>query len=283
MYASVNGFEFPLYSASLSIEDRGTVFADSVYEVIAVIHGIIIDLDPHMERLIYSSYNLRIDLPMPIEALKLRIKDHIQKQKFRNGLSNYYIYLQLSRGSMTRSHHWGNKKLKPNWFIWSQPIKLPNEPRMIQVMSTEDTRWHHVHIKSTNLLPNCMAKQEAFDNNFDDSWFYDNNGNYLEASSANIWIIKNNTILTPPLSNRILAGIVRKVIKNYCINNKMKIIEKHFTLSDIKLADEAFQTNTTNIVASVIKIDKNIIGTGRTGPITQKLFNSIKTEYLTVN
>ena len=137
------------------------------------------------------------------------------------------------------------------------------------VKITEDLRWKRVDIKTLNLLPPVLAKQEAIESGCDEAWMTDANGYITEGSSSNAWILIKNKLITTPTSSSILKGITRTTLIRSLKNKNIQLIEKRFNKKDIKKSSEAFITSATQFVMPVIKIDNDKIGNGRVGKFAQ--------------
>ena len=187
--------------AKIHIEDRGLQFADSVYEVIAVVNKNLLDLRFHIKRLKYSLNELDIQYKFTEKNLLKIFKKLVDHNSIKNGI----IYLQITRGVQKREHAF-KKKLKPTVIIYTRKKKfnLPNKNfKGVSVITHEDYRWSRRDIKTTNLLPNILAENEAHKKKAYTAILIKNN-KITEAAHANIWIVKNNIILTHPSNTEIL-------------------------------------------------------------------------------
>lgn len=270
-FAYVNGRYVPFNAATISIDDRGLQFGDSIYEVWALKNGKLLDHKGHLERMRRSLNELHIDFPITDKALSCIIDRLIALNRTKNGL----VYLQITRGTAVRDHPFP-KQSDANLIITLRPknyAQLDARAALgIKVRTSPDTRWGRVDIKTTNLLPNVLAKQSAIENGFDDAWLFDENGFITEGSAQNAWILtKDNVLQTRNLGNDILAGITRAKVMELAKLNNLKIVEKPFSIEEAKLAREAFVTSATSFVTSVIQIDEAIIGNGAGGIIATKL------------
>lgn len=270
-YAYVNG-EFARFGqATVHIEDRGLQFADSVYEVWAVKNGVLLDNIGHLERLKRSLNLLRIAAPLPLHALKPIIGNLLRLNRVKDGL----VYLQITRGVAPRDHPFPKNAL-PSIIITVRPknyAQLESKAQKgIQIVTKKDLRWKRVDIKTTNLLPNLLAKQEAIDEGADDVWFYDENGNITEGSAQNAWIVnKAGNLQTRGLGDDILGGITRSRIMALAKDLEIKIEERPFSIEEAKEAREAFVTSATSFVTAVVAIDGKSIGNGNVGSIATLL------------
>jgi len=125
-----------------------------------------------------------------------------------------------------------------------------------------------------NYLNSILATQDAKKRKFDEAILLDKNGKVSEAPGENIFIVKNNTLITPPLSSSALNGITRKSILDFSKSLKIKSKIKEIKKDELKKADEVFLTGTAAEITPVIKIESKKIGDGRVGKITTQLMNT---------
>ena len=255
-------------NAKISVEDRGFLFGDSIYELISVFNKKIVNIDQHLNRL-KSSLN------------KVKIKYNFNKKKIRkiinkliklNNVINGYIYIQITRGVAERKHEFP-KQYKPTTIIFTKNLNIDKKiyKKGVKIITIPDLRWLRRDIKTTSLLPNVLSKQLAVEKNAFESWLIDN-GNITEGSTSNAWIIKSsNTIITHPANTKILKGVTRDTVIKILKKNNFNVIEKPFNLIEAKNAKEAFLTSSTLSVLPVVKIDNYNISNGKPGDITKKI------------
>lgn len=267
--AYVNGRYVPHAHAMVHIEDRGYQFADGVYEVVPVIDGVLIDEEPHLDRLDYSLGELRIAWPVSRPVLKLILRELLA----RNGLTRGIIYFQVTRGVAPRDHKFP-VAAKSALVITTKRLPAPSEKMLqdgVAVSSQPDIRWTRRDIKSLSLLPNILAKQAAFEAKAFEAWLVDAQGIVSEGSSTNAWIVKDGAVITYPKNNDILGGITRLSLLDLAQRTGVKLVERSFTLIEALAADEAFITSSSAFVLPVTSIDGQKIGSGKPGPVTRQL------------
>ena len=269
----LNGKYYKESEAKISIFDRGLLFADSVYEVTAVIDNKLIDFPAHIERLENSLNELEIKNIFSYDLLLKMHKELVNKNKFSN--KEGLIYMQVSRGTIERDFLIKDKDVTPNIFAFTQEKKLTDvnyETNGLEIITRNDLRWQRKDIKTTQLLFATIIKTEAHKLGADDAWLIDGDGFVNEGTSNNAYIIdKNNNIITRNLSNKLLPGITRKTIIEVAKKLKLSIEERPFTVKEALESNEAFISSASTLIAPVTKIDKNNIGKGQMGPITEIL------------
>jgi len=274
--AYVDGRYVPHGRASVHIDDRGYQFADGVYEVIAVSAGKLVDGPRHMERLHRSLKELRINWTMSDRAL-LAILDELVR---RNGVGNGSVYFQISRGVARRDHAFPAK---------ADPVLVATAKRMdfaqvakrqaagIAVITMPDIRWDRCDIKSISLLPNILAKQAAREQGAYEAILVDERGFVTEGSSANAWIVdQDGNLVTRNVSNEILNGITRLAILDRAGERQIRIVERAFTVEELRNAKEAFITSTTSFLMPIVSVDGAKLGEGKPGPLSLTLIDAYR-------
>ncbi|MGM3176092.1 D-amino-acid transaminase [Dickeya lacustris] len=266
----VNGCYMPEAQASVSVFDRGFLFADAVYEVTAVINGRLAEFDGHMARLARSCTEL--NLPLPVSTAELRAIHLALIEK--NQLEEGGIYLQLSRGNTGDRDFALPTNATPTLVLFTQARSLIDHPHArhgIRAITCPDLRWHRRDIKTVSLLMACMAKAWAHEKNADDAWLVED-GYVTEGSSSNCYIVDaNDHVITRPLSHDILHGITRRALLQLAADHHLTVEERPFTPQEAYCAKEAFISSATTFVWPVIAIDGKAIGNGEPGPVARKL------------
>ncbi|CAH0528766.1 D-amino-acid transaminase [Vibrio hippocampi] len=266
----INGQYMAETDAKVSIFDRGFLFADAVYEVTAVLEGKLIDNAGHIARLTRSCQELGIPMPISAEELTEIQRSLIEKNQLHEG----GVYLQLTRGSEGDRDFSYSEDIKPTLVLFTQARELIHSPvakKGIKVLSMDDIRWRRRDIKTTSLLPACMAKHIAHQAGCDDVWLIEQ-GYVTEGGSSNAYIVTDEgKIITRPLSNDILSGITRASLMLLAKDCGLVIEERAFTIEEAYQATEAFVSSATTFIWPVTHIDDHEIGDGKPGPIAAKL------------
>jgi D-alanine transaminase len=264
----VNGAFLPEEEATISIFDRGFIFGDGIYEVSAVLSGRLVDCEAHLARLERSADEIGIKLAWSRAEL---VAIH-QELIARNALDEGAIYLQVSRGAADRDFPFP-RDVKPTLVLFTQARQFADVPAAktgIKVVSTPDLRWARRDIKSVNLLAPVLAKQFAAENGAQEAWLIED-GVVTEGASSTAWIVKGKTLISRPLSNKVLPGITRKAVLAFLAESGFAFEEREFTLEEALDAEEAFITSATSLVMPVTTIDGHSIHNGAPGPATLRL------------
>ena len=254
--------------AKIHIEDRGLQFSDSVYEVVPFYNKKLIDFSFHVKRLKYSLKELQIKYIVKEDKLKKIFNKIISLNKIRNGI----VYLQITRGVQSRDHNYRNN-LIPNLIIYTinRKLNLPNSNfKGVKAITYKDLRWKRRDIKTVSLLANVLAKKEAVRKKAYEAILIDN-GKITEATASNVWIVKNNKLITHPSNTDILKGITRETVKKLIKKNKLNLKETSFTKKELYNADEVFITSASSFVTPIIKVDSKLVNKGKIGRITLQL------------
>ena len=266
--AYLNGRFVKLKDAKINIEDRGFQFSDSIYEVIAFKNCKFIDLKFHLIRLRNSLKFINIKYKFTNKNMEKKFLRLISMNKINSGL----IYIQITRGVQPRSHAY-TINLKPTIVIYI--IKKNFNDKINKLISKTaitypDLRWKRRDIKSISLLPNVLAAKAAEKKSAYEAILIQD-GHITEATSSNVWIVKNKTLITHPTNSDILKGVTRDKIKILIKKFKLKLLEKKFNKKSLFNADEVFLTSSSSFVTPVIKIDNKLINNGKIGNLTYNL------------
>ena len=265
----VNGQYVPHNDAAIHIDDRGYQFGDGIYEVVYIIDGHLADEGPHLDRLERSLAEVKIPMPMSRSALKMIMARVILLNQVRTGL----VYVQITRGVARRDHKW-TKPLAPALVITAKntvPAVSAN-PTAQKAITVADQRWDRRDIKTIQLLPNCLAKQQAYEQGAYEAVMIDPDGTITEGSSSNVWIVTDgNEIITRPANEKILNGITRRSVKKVAEELQMKVVERPFTKEEMFNAKEVFLTSASSHVTPLAMIDDKTIHDGDIGMVAKRL------------
>jgi len=264
----VNGEYVAEEDAKISIFDRGFLMGDGVYEVTSVIDGKLVDFAGHTVRLARSLRELDMGAPVSDDELLEIHRKLVAVNEVTEGL----VYLQVTRGAADRDFAYP-KDVAPSLVMFTQvknTVASPIAKTGIKVISIPDVRWGRRDIKTVQLLYPAMGKMMAKAANCDDAWMVED-GFVTEGTSNNAYIVKDGKIITRALSNDILHGITRAAVLRFAVEAQMEVVERNFTIDEVKDADEAFITSATMFVQPVVEIDGTQIGTGAPGHVAPRL------------
>jgi D-alanine transaminase len=265
----LNGAFLPYEAARLPVMDRGFLFADGVYEVSAVLDGKLVDNEAHLARLERSLGELGITPPYT-SAEWIGFQTELIR---RNELSEGVVYLQVTRGVAERAFTFA-PDLVPTTVMFTQVMRLIGAPLAetgADVITVPDIRWQRRDIKSTGLLAQVLAKQQAHQAGAAEAFMVED-GFVTEGASSSVFVItKAGVILTRPLSNAILPGITRQAVMRLASEEVLTIEERAFTVAETLEAAEVFYTSASSFVIPVVRIDGAVVADGRPGRFATRL------------
>lgn len=270
----LDGEYLPLEKATVSVEDRGFLFGDGIYEVVRYYGGRPFQLDAHMARLEHSATGARLPLPRAVADLA----GIIQRLLVENNAQDTCFYIQVTRGAARPRTHAFPAQPQPLLLVMPQVLPaLPPDARTqgIRTLTLPDVRWGRCDIKSIMLLPNVMAKTQAREAGaFEAIMIRD--GRVTEGSSTNIFAVRDGALRTHPSGTAILGGITRQMVLRLASDLKLKVLESAFTREEMYAADELFLTSTTAEVLPIARVDERSIGTGEPGQLTLRLYEAFR-------
>ncbi len=270
----IDGDFYPKSEAKISVYDHGLLYGDGIFEGIRAYEGIVFKLDEHLDRLFRSAKAIMMQIPLKKDEVKRAILDTLKRNKLRNA----YIRLLVTRGVGDLGLD-PRKCSKPTIVIIAEPlIQLHSEDKkrdgitaMISWVKRDPVDATSHEIKSLNYLNSILAKIEANVAGVDEAICLDKNGFVCEGVAENIFIVKNGEIATPPTCTGALPGIKRGVVMKLAEKLNYHVNERNITPTELFNADEVFFTGTAAEVIPVREINKRVIGSGKPGPITQRL------------
>ncbi len=268
----VNGAYKRYAEAAIHVEDRGFQFADSIYEVIEVLGGRLVDATRHLARLNRSLRELAISPPMRESALLHIIGEVVRRNRVRDGI----VYMQVTRGAGPREFALPGPDVLPTLVVFARARSRESANQLaemgIAVKTVPDNRWGRRDIKTVMLLPSVLAKDAARQADAREAWFVDASGAITEGASSNAWIVTDKGVLvTRPLGWEILPGVTRATVMDVAKAEGINVEERAFTREEALRAREAFITSATNIAMPVVTLDGKTIGNGQPGPLTRRL------------
>jgi branched-chain amino acid aminotransferase len=275
----LNGQLVEKEKAVVSVFDHGVLYGDGVFEGIRAYNGRVFKLHEHIDRLYNSARAILLQIPMSPKAMEDAVVNTLKANRLRDA----YIRLVVTRGE-------GDLGLdprscgKPTVFIITDKITLyPKEYYEKGLTVVTSTIKRNIpealnpSIKSLNYLNNVLAKIEAGRSNVPEAIMLNREGYVAECTGDNIFVVKENTLLTPPTWAGTLEGITRNVVMEIA-KNKLKLLVKEDLLTPyhVYVGDEVFLTGTAAEVVPVVQVDGRMIGEGKPGKTTLKLIKEFR-------
>ena len=254
-YAYYNG-KFGRYEKiNLPLSDRAIFFGDGVYDAAIGGGGKIFLFDEHCDRLYGNARRLGIQPPVSREELGRILLEVIK----RSGLSEYFIYVQLSRSKARRSH--SATDASTNLLVTVTEWSRPSLSKRLSLITEEDLRYEYCDIKTVNLLPAVIASTKSEESGADEAVFH-RGDTVTECAHSNISILKGGVLITHPESPHILPGITRRHLIDSARSLGIPVSERPFTLDELFSADEVIVSSTTKLVLAAKSIDGHPVGGG---------------------
>jgi D-alanine transaminase len=268
----VNGSFVPRAEARISVEDRGFVFGDGVYEVFRAISGRLFAAKFHNDRLKRSLEGVRISLARGDSPESLA---EIGRQLLRdNGLleGEATLYMQITRGVATRAHNFPPPDVSPTIYISAARFTPYSELAQAgaPAISHPDLRWGRCDLKTLNLLPNVLASQTAKERGAFEAMLI-RDGVVTEGTKTNFFGVVGGSLRTHPSDTHILPGITRAVLRDLARAVGIDFDETPIRADEIPRLSELFLTGTTTDVMPVVRLDDKPVGKGKPGELTRKL------------
>ena len=275
----INGEIYHRSNAKISVFDSGFLLGDGVWEGIRLHNRQLCFLTEHLNRLYDGAEKIKIKIPYSKNVLTQIIYDLIKKNEMN---SDVHIRIIISRGEKITPYQHPSSNVGPISLVIIPEYKIANESvnnNGIELASVNTIRGTEANqdpkINSLSKF-NCIAAcLEGIDKNVDESLMLDIDGYVSTCNSTNFFIVKNNQVITSK-GQYCLNGVTRGNIITMCKEEHIDIIEKNFKLEAANNADEAFATGTFAGVIPITKIDNHIIGNGKKGNMTERLFQLYK-------
>jgi len=274
MKVYINGKFYEKEEAKISVFDHGLLYGDGVFEGIRSYNRRVFKLKEHIDRLYNSAKAIMLEIPISKEEMEKAI---IETLKINN-LSDAYIRVVVTRGVGDLGLD-PRKCSSPSIIIITDKIVLyPQElyEKGLEIV-TVSTRRNiptavNPAIKSLNYLNNIFAKIEAIRAGCEEAIMLNQEGYVAECTGDNVFIVKDNVLITPPVYVGVLPGITRETVMEIA-KTKLKLLvkEEPFTIYHVYTADECFLTGTAAEVIPVVKVDNRIINDGKPGEITKQI------------
>lgn len=276
-YAFFRGEIRPISEAKISVMTSALNYGTGVFEGIRAFWNpeeeelFVFRMADHYARLLRSAKILLIDLPYTVEDLCRITVELLRREGFREDVYIRPIAFKSSEEIGVRLHN-----LESELAIFALPFKhyLPEGGVRAMVSS-----WRRVEdnaiparAKITGAYVNsALAKTEAYLAGFDEAIVLNEDGQVAEGSAENLFLVRDGVLVTPPITANILEGITRDTVITLAKDLGIPVVERPIDRTELYVAEEVFFTGTAAGLAPVVEIDRRKIGTGKPGPIFEKL------------
>ena len=183
------------------------------------------------------------------------------------------IYIQITRGVAMRDHVMP-ANITPTVFVTSNrlnPLSAADRAAGVACVSADDFRWKKAHIKSVSLAGAVLSRQMSADVGAIETVMF-RDGFLSEAAASNVWVVRQGTVLGVPRDNLVLEGIRYGLIEELCREAGIGFELKRISQGEVFAADELLLSSATKEVLAVTRLDDQAIGSGKPGPIYEKLY-----------
>lgn len=231
-------------------------------------------LKEHISRLFNSAHIMTIEIPYSQEELIEATKELLRINDLKHGYIRPLVF--IGAGEMGLYATTNQIRVAIIAWPWGTYLGEDGVKNGIRVKISSYTR---PHVNATlskakavgNYVNSILAKREALDCGYEEALLLDPHGFVVEGTGENIFLVRNETVLTPPLSNSVLEGITRDAVISILKNEGIPLKEELFTRDQVYTADEVFLTGTAAEITPIREVDKRTIGAGKPGPITKNL------------
>lgn len=265
----LNGKFMPLEQAKVPVLDRGFIFGDGVYDVLTVYGGKPFRAEQHLARLARSLAAIGIENPHRTDEWLAICARLVATEPSADQI----VYIQVTRGVAPRAHTFP-AGIAPTVFMMANPLPALSQEireRGAACVTMQDERWLHCDIKSISLLGNVLAAEHAAARGVTETIQF-RDGLLTEASSSNVWIIKDGTLLGPRKNHLVLEGIRFGLFEELCLADGIPFVLRDITRDEVFAADEVILSSTVKEVLSVVSLDGTPVGDGKPGPLSQRLY-----------
>jgi D-alanine transaminase len=250
----LNGEYVPAEAAKVSAFDRGFLFGDGIYEVVPIYRGRLHRWSLHLARLRRSLAAIALNCSNSDVELEQIAQQLLQ----RNALENASLYLQISRGGVVdQRDHFFTAGCTASVFAyvtpWPQALDGPERPAL-SAITVPDLRWQRCDIKSVNLLANVLARQQAREAGADEA-ILTRDGEALEGSSSNLYVVRDGVVITPPEQSRMLSGITRAVILKLAEQHRVPVQQRAIAVDELNSADEVWISSSLRELRRISRLD----------------------------
>lgn len=265
----LNGAFVPLREARISPLDRGFLYSDGVYEVMPVYGGRPFRFEAHAARLTRSLAEIRMEDP----HTRAEWRDLISTLITRNGAGDQYVYWQVTRGAEFGRNHAPLPNIPRTVFAFCAPLPVTPATTLengVECVTAQDTRWAQCDIKSVSLLANILLRQLAVDAHATETILL-RDGELMEASSSAVHVVLGGVVVSPPNSRKILPGTTRSAMEEVATRAGIPYKAAPVSEQQLRAADEIWISAATREVQPVTKLDGKPVGTGKPGPLWQRI------------
>jgi branched-chain amino acid aminotransferase len=261
----LNGRILDEEEACIASSDRGFLLGDGVFETLRSYSGRLPTLRAHLERLDAGARVLGIAVP-PLDRLERGTCELL----LASGIANARIRITITSGPGPAGLARG--EAEPTVLITATPL-VPRADVATAVVAPwiHDERRPLAGVKTTSRAESVIALAHARERGADEALFLNRAGNVCEATTANVFAVRDGVVATPPPSAGCLMGITRQQVLELCRALAIEALESDLPAAVLQSADELFLTSSTRGVQALVAVDGSPVAAGERGPVTARL------------
>ena len=275
LFVYVNGELLHRSQATISVFDHGLLYGDGIFEGIRAYSGVVFKLKEHIDRLYDSANYIRLKIPVGKEAVMEAVLETLRK----NNLKDAYIRLLVTRGEGDLGLNPTICK-KPSIVVITESAAPSQDARtntigkstIISSIRRDPVDATSHEVKSLNYMNSILARWEAIAAGVDEAIMLDTRGFVSEATAENVFIVRKERVATPSTDSAILHGVTRQQVIEIAKDLGYPLSEREITPFELINADEVFLTGTLAEMVPVIKVNGRVIGSGKVGKVTAKIY-----------
>ncbi|MCR5795340.1 MAG: aminotransferase class IV [Solobacterium sp.] len=265
-----NGRIGPLNEMEIPMQDRALFFGDGVYDFAIAYNKKIFTPEDHIDRFYNSMRLLEIEPYCDRETLKKYLQECVDMADTDDGVA---VYWQTSRGNCRRNHVFPDASVPSTLLITVTAFKTPDFTKPLKLITMEDTRFFHCNIKTLNLIPNVMAAERAKEAGCTEAVLH-RGDSVTECAHSAVLLLKNGTLIAPPLDELILPSVTRKHIIEICEDMDIPVDIRRISLEEVFDADEVIVVSTSKLMCEADTVDGRPVGMK-----DRELFEKIRQTY----
>lgn len=255
----IDGGLVPTERAVVSVFDHGLTVGDGVFETLKVVEGRPFALTRHLARLARSAAGLGLTLPFGDDELRAAVDDAVRA----NGLRRGRVRITVTGGVAPLGSDRGTPR--PTVIVAvAELAPWPQTAAVVTVPWPRNERGAVAGLKTTSYAENVVALAFAHERGADEAIFANTTGALCEGTGANVFLVRDGVLTTPPLSAGCLAGVTRELLCEL-----LEVDERDLPLAALATADEAFLTSSTRDVQPIASVDGQVLPLAP-GPVTER-------------
>jgi branched-chain amino acid aminotransferase len=277
MKVFIDGEVLDRSEAKISVLDHGLLYGDGIFEGMRAHGGVVFAFERHLARLSHGARALHLELPGGLEGVRGAVLRALEA----DGGGDRYIRLVVTRGDgplgldPTRCERTRLVCIVDTIALFSDEKRAAGLSLVTSSFRRPAADVLDARVKSLNYLNNVMAKGEAVRQGADDALMLNAHGHVAETSVANVFVVRDGVLATPPTTDGCLEGITRGTVIACAYELGIPCVERTLGRMDLFAADEVFMTGTGAGIVRISRLDGEAIGR-EVWPVTTRLTDAYR-------